>query len=72
MKSLPPCGQVSTFLFALSAKLTSLAPNYCYRCGNTASVLKFDANLGRQVVEFEAVPNTTETMPERIITPYFL
>lgn len=32
------------------------APNYCYRCGNVASVLQIDDNLNRSFKLFEAVP----------------
>ncbi|CCE90540.1 phosphoprotein phosphatase PP4 catalytic subunit PPH3 TDEL_0B04110 [Torulaspora delbrueckii] len=31
------------------------APNYCYRCGNIAAVLRIDDNLERQYTIFEAV-----------------
>ncbi|CAD1808145.1 Calcineurin-like phosphoesterase family protein [Candida parapsilosis] len=31
------------------------APNYCYRCGNVASVLKIDDGLNREYKVFEAV-----------------
>lgn len=31
------------------------APNYCYRCGNVAAVLKIDDNLERNYTIFEAV-----------------
>ncbi|KAI6227553.1 Serine/threonine-protein phosphatase [Aphelenchoides fujianensis] len=47
------------------------APNYCYRCGNIASVLKLDSDLQREVVYFDAVPNTAERVPERVVAPYF-
>eukprot|EP00831_Metopus_contortus_P060550 TRINITY_DN5244_c0_g1_i2.p2 TRINITY_DN5244_c0_g1~~TRINITY_DN5244_c0_g1_i2.p2 ORF type:complete len:109 (+),score=22.25 TRINITY_DN5244_c0_g1_i2:177-503(+) len=32
------------------------APNYCYRCGNIASVLELDENLSRSFKIFEATP----------------
>ncbi|KAI6180757.1 Serine/threonine-protein phosphatase [Aphelenchoides besseyi] len=48
------------------------APNYCYRCGNVASVLKLNSDLNREVVYFDAIPNTVETIPDRVVTPYFL
>ena len=28
------------------------APNYCYRCGNVASILAFDSKLEREVKYF--------------------
>eukprot|EP00467_Chlorarachnion_reptans_P002721 CAMPEP_0114509036 /NCGR_PEP_ID=MMETSP0109-20121206/12974_1 /TAXON_ID=29199 /ORGANISM="Chlorarachnion reptans, Strain CCCM449" /LENGTH=310 /DNA_ID=CAMNT_0001688119 /DNA_START=64 /DNA_END=996 /DNA_ORIENTATION=- len=33
------------------------APNYCYRCGNIASILEFDENLDRQVKIFHPAQN---------------
>jgi len=32
------------------------APNYCYRCGNFASILAFDDNLNREFKIFKEVP----------------
>ena len=48
------------------------APNYCYRCGNVASILCLDANQGVEFKIFEAVPENDDTVPLPIVTPYFL
>lgn len=32
------------------------APNYCYRCGNQASILELDENLQKIFKNFEAAP----------------
>jgi len=34
------------------------APNYCYRCGNVASILAFDENLDREIKIFKEVPES--------------
>lgn len=48
------------------------APNYCYRCGNVASILCFDDNLNQQVKYFtETEQNSTMIMP-RANNQYFL
>jgi hypothetical protein len=48
------------------------APNYCYRCGNVASILCFDENLNQQVKYFtETEQNSTMIMP-RASNQYFL
>lgn len=36
------------------------APNYCYRCGNVASILHFDENLDREMKIFKDVPQSRE------------
>ena len=48
------------------------APNYCYRCGNVASILELDANLNRQFKIFNAVPDSERVIPPRTSMPYFL
>lgn len=48
------------------------APNYCYRCGNVASILDFTDIYDPQVKIFKAVPNEERVIPSQRITPYFL
>lgn len=48
------------------------APNYCYRCGNIASILEFQTPENRSAKLFHAVPDTDRVIPARNTTPYFL
>ena len=48
------------------------APNYCYRCGNIASILEFSNAEKREAKLFKAVPDSERVIPQRITTPYFL
>ncbi|XP_053671368.1 serine/threonine-protein phosphatase 6 catalytic subunit [Anopheles nili] len=48
------------------------APNYCYRCGNVASILEFTTADCSQAKIFKAVPNEERVIPSQRITPYFL
>jgi serine/threonine-protein phosphatase 6 catalytic subunit len=48
------------------------APNYCYRCGNVASILNFLSSKEKDVKIFKAVPDADRVMPPQRITPYFL
>eukprot|EP01105_Mastigella_eilhardi_P000437 TRINITY_DN10539_c0_g4_i2.p1 TRINITY_DN10539_c0_g4~~TRINITY_DN10539_c0_g4_i2.p1 ORF type:complete len:308 (-),score=80.54 TRINITY_DN10539_c0_g4_i2:123-1046(-) len=50
------------------------APNYCYRCGNVASVLHVDAELNTVFTVFEAATQGAEGVPlaKQIIPSYFL
>ncbi|KAK9358412.1 hypothetical protein LIPSTDRAFT_5342 [Lipomyces starkeyi NRRL Y-11557] len=42
------------------------APNYCYRCGNVASIMRLsDDNLKPEFVIFNAVNDDTRLMPQR-------
>lgn len=48
------------------------APNYCYRCGNVASIMEVDESGGKTFKIFQAVEDSKRKTPERRITPYFL
>ena len=48
------------------------APNYCYRCGNIASILEFKDVEAREAKLFDAVPDGERVIPQRVTTPYFL
>jgi len=48
------------------------APNYCYRCGNTASIMQVDTELNRVFKDFEAVPDDQRVFPKLTNTKYFL
>ena len=48
------------------------APNYCYRCGNVASILSINANMERKLDIFNAVNDRQSTVPYRTVVPYFL
>ncbi|EGR28279.1 ser thr protein phosphatase family protein, putative [Ichthyophthirius multifiliis] len=48
------------------------APNYCYRMGNKASILKLDENLEREFIIFTEVEQSSQAVPPRKALPYFL
>uniref|UniRef100_A0A0K0G3R2 Serine/threonine-protein phosphatase n=1 Tax=Strongyloides venezuelensis TaxID=75913 RepID=A0A0K0G3R2_STRVS len=48
------------------------APNYCYRCGNKASILQINTVNGLNVMYFDAVENEHRVIPEKFVAPYFL
>ena len=49
------------------------APNYCYRCGNVASILELDENLEKSFKIFDAAPNEARGAPVKNPPPdYFL
>jgi diadenosine tetraphosphatase ApaH/serine/threonine PP2A family protein phosphatase len=47
------------------------APNYMYRSGNKASVMKVNENLGLEFKVFEAVPDDKRVIPEDRVPAYF-
>jgi len=48
------------------------APNYCYRCGNVASILSINEDLEREFKIFNAVPESSRSVNPRNVLPYFL
>jgi len=49
------------------------APNYCYRCGNVASIMEFDEHLASNFKIFRAAPDDSRTKPMQKPAPeYFL
>jgi serine/threonine-protein phosphatase 4 catalytic subunit len=55
------------FKFMFDEKLVTVwsAPNYCYRCGNVASILEVDENLNNNFKTFEAAPASHRSEPDR-------
>ena len=48
------------------------APNYCYRCGNEASIVEFKSVSQREITNFRAVSEADRVVPSTSVTPYFL
>ncbi|XP_009612069.1 serine/threonine-protein phosphatase PP2A catalytic subunit isoform X1 [Nicotiana tabacum] len=48
------------------------APNYCYRCGNMASILEVDDSRERTFIQFEPAPRRGEPDVTRRTPDYFL
>lgn len=49
------------------------APNYCYRCGNLASILELNENLNQTFKLFEAAPEDIKNINNKKVTlDYFL
>lgn len=63
-------GKIFSYSFKSNDEI--LAPNYCYRCGNEASVLKIYPDGKRDVIYFNAVPLELRKLPDRFPVPYFL
>lgn len=50
------------------------APNYCYRCGNVASIMNLNEDLNPRFTIFSAVPDNQRAVPPATgrRTEYFL
>ena len=49
------------------------APNYCYRCGNRASILKFSEDGTSEFIMFNPSPeNSKNNINYEYVLPYFL
>ena len=62
------------FKYMFDDKLVTIwsAPNYCYRCGNVASILEINSVDDFKEKIFEAVPDDQRVTPSDRFTPYFL
>ena len=63
------------YKFWFDEKLVTVwsAPNYCYRCGNLASILVFEDECEKK--EFKMIPvheQSAKAPPPRTVVPYFL
>ena len=63
------------YKFWFDEKLVTVwsAPNYCYRCGNLASILVFEDECEKK--EFQMIPvhdQSAKAPPPRTVVPYFL
>ena len=49
------------------------APNYCYRCGNVASILNVNEKLEKNFEVFHALRDqSSRAIPYKTLVPYFL
>ncbi|KAA6377982.1 MAG: putative Serine/threonine-protein phosphatase 6 catalytic subunit [Streblomastix strix] len=48
------------------------APNYCYRCGNIASIMQLSPSLERRFILYSEVPDSMREIPPRMPVPYFM
>ena len=46
-------------------------PNYCYRCGNKAGILKVENNTQKNII-FDSAKESKETEHIKTLVPYFL
>jgi serine/threonine-protein phosphatase 4 catalytic subunit len=61
------------FLFNKSLVTVWSAPNYCYRCGNVASILEFNEHRKYTFKTFDAAPQDARGIPAKKPAPdYFL
>ena len=62
------------FKYKFSDKLITVwsAPNYCYRCGNKATILKIDADMDRKFEFFDSASQEASKIEKYKIVPYFL
>jgi|EP00029_Vermamoeba_vermiformis_P011171 serine/threonine-protein phosphatase 6 catalytic subunit len=59
------------FMFDQQLVTVWSAPNYCYRCGNVASIMTLDEGLNRDFKIFNAVPENEHFIPKHKPISYF-
>jgi serine/threonine-protein phosphatase 6 catalytic subunit len=62
------------YIFWFDQQLVTVwsAPNYCYRCGNQASIGYFNENLEQKWILFKESPDSINSVPPKNVLPYFL
>ncbi|XP_049817278.1 serine/threonine-protein phosphatase 6 catalytic subunit-like [Aethina tumida] len=62
------------YKYSFDGKLVTVwsAPNYCYRCGNIASIFNFKTATDVEPKLFTAVPDSERVIPSFNMCPYFL
>ncbi|CAD5216698.1 unnamed protein product [Bursaphelenchus xylophilus] len=60
------------FLFCKKLATVWSAPNYCYRCGNIASMFNINGNGEEVIRKFDCASMEERQVPDRMVTPYFL
>lgn len=66
---------IEGYKYYFNKKLVTVwsAPNYCYRCGNFASILELNEHLTQIFKLFEAAPDEMKSINNKKVTPdYFL
>lgn len=48
------------------------APNYCYRCGNVAAVMRIEENMDKQFIIFKDTAASRKPVSPHLSVPYFL
>ena len=48
------------------------APNYCYRCANTAAIIEVDESMHTTTLQFDPCPNRGEVNLAKKTPDYFL
>lgn len=62
------------YIYWFDEQLVTLwsAPNYCYRMGNKAALLRLDEQSNRHFIIFETVEESLQSKHYRNLMPYFL
>ena len=68
----PPPPQGYAWAHDKSVVTVFSAPNYCYRCGNTAAIMEVDESLNFNFQQFEYAPRRGEPHVTRRTPEYML
>jgi hypothetical protein len=60
-----------TWFYCSSSVWVGTAPNYCYRCGNVASILELDEDMRQEYKVFDAAPQDPKGAPAKRPVPEY-